>query len=183
MKFFVWKGFILRKWPRYRTISTSFSRRWAHVALRSQKLGQANKVIGGDTEDEDGAHLSEAAHLHLREPADRLAPAEAFLDAFAQPLADRIAKARRDVVRDGGLAHPAILADRSVDRHVRLDPARLQPLDEGLGVVVLSAPRVAPSGDRSLKRAAASRSAVPVAQVASAATTSPLRFSINAWPR
>ena len=68
MKFFVWKGFILRKWPRYRTISTSFSRRWAHVALRSQKLGQANKVIGGDTEDEDGAHLSEAAHLHLREP-------------------------------------------------------------------------------------------------------------------
>jgi hypothetical protein len=27
------------------------------------------------------------------------------------------------------------------------------------------------------------RSAAPVAKIASAATTSPLRFSINAWPR
>ena len=64
-----------------------------------------------------------------------------------------------------GLAHHAVLAHRSVDRHMRLDPARLQPFDEGLHVIVfLSAPRVAPLGSRSLKVAAASRSAVPVRQ-------------------
>ena len=35
-------------------------------------------------------------------------PAEAFLDAFAQPLADRIAQARGDLARDGGLARLAV---------------------------------------------------------------------------
>jgi len=127
VEFSGWKGFSLRRWPRYGIISASFSRGWAHVAPRSQKLGQANEVVGGESEDEDGAHFGEAAPLHLREPAYRFAPAEAFLDALAQPLADRIAEARRDVVRDGGLAHLAILADCPFDRHVRLDPAPLQP--------------------------------------------------------
>ena len=78
-------------------MSASNSRRWTRFARWSQKLGQANEVVGGDAEDEDGADLGEAAHLHLGEPADRLAPAEAFLDAFAQPLADRMAEARGDL--------------------------------------------------------------------------------------
>ena len=127
-----------------------------------------------------GADLGEAVQLYLRETANCLRPAEAFLDALAQPLADRIARARGDLARDGGLARLAMLAQRPVDRDMRLNPARLQALDEGLGVIALSAPSVAPLGKRWLKVAAASRSAVPVASVASAAATSPLRFSISA---
>ena len=112
-------------------ISFSFSRRKTHFAPGSQKLGQANKIVGGDAEDEDRADLGQPAHLHLREPAHRLAPAKALLDAFAQPLADRIAEAGCDLVGNGGLARHAVLADGPVDRHVRFDPARLQPFDEG----------------------------------------------------
>jgi hypothetical protein len=52
--------------------------------------------------------------------------------------------------------------------------------DEGLGVVVLVGAERRALGQPLV---AASRSAVPVAKVASAATTSPLRFSISAWPR
>ena len=100
------------------------SSRQTHFAAWSQKLGQADDIVGCNGEDKDGADLGEAAHLHLCEPADSLAPAEAFLDAFAQPLADRITKARCDLRRDGGLARLAGFADRPVDRHVRLDPAR-----------------------------------------------------------
>jgi hypothetical protein len=65
---------------------------------------------------------------------------------------------------------------------MRCDPARLQTLDEGLGVIALVGPEGCALGKRWLK-AAASRSAVPVAKVASAAATSPLRFSISVWPR
>ena len=43
-----------------------------------------------------------------RAPPTGLRPAEAFLDAFAQPLADRIAQARGDLARDGGLARLAV---------------------------------------------------------------------------
>jgi len=73
------------------------------------------EVVGDETEGEDRLDLGETA------------PAEAFLDALAQAVADRIAEARRDLVRDGGLTHFAGLAHRPVDRHVRLDAARLQP--------------------------------------------------------
>ena len=59
------------------------SRFKTHFAPGSQKLGQANEVVGGDGEDEDGAHLCQPAHFHLGEPAHRLRPAEAFLDALA----------------------------------------------------------------------------------------------------
>ena len=65
----------------------------------SQELGQANETVG-----EHGVDLVEVAHLQLPEPTHRLAPAEAFLNALAQPLADRIAQARRDLARDGDLA-------------------------------------------------------------------------------
>jgi hypothetical protein len=67
-----------------------FSGRRTHFACRGQELGQPHDVVSGDREDEHGAHFVEAAHLQLRKPAYRLAPAEAFLDAFAQPLADRV---------------------------------------------------------------------------------------------
>ena len=43
-------------------------------------LCQAHKIVCGDAEDGDGAHLGEAAHLALGELAYRLAPAGAFLD-------------------------------------------------------------------------------------------------------
>ena len=46
--------------------------------------------------DEDRLDLGQPAHFQLREAADDFAPAEAFLDAFALPLADRIAEAGRD---------------------------------------------------------------------------------------
>ena len=74
-------------------ISSSYSRLNTRFAPGSQKLGQANKIIGGDAEDEDGADLGQPAQFHLREAARRLAPAKALLDAFTQPLADRIAEA------------------------------------------------------------------------------------------
>jgi hypothetical protein len=120
----------------------------------------------------------------LRQATRRRAPAEAFLDAPAQPPADRLAKACRDFGRDGGLTDLAMLAHRPGDHNMRLDLRRLQSFDKGLGVVVLvGAKRRALGLAGCFKRAAASRSAVPVANVASAAATSPLRFSINAWPR
>jgi hypothetical protein len=56
--------------------SPSSSRR-THFAAWSQKLGQAHDIVGCNGEDEDGADLGEAAHFHLCEPADSLAPAEA----------------------------------------------------------------------------------------------------------
>src|ERR1700758_346754 len=64
-------------------------------------------------------------------------PAEAFLDPLAQPLADRIAQTCGDLARNRGLARLAARAHRPVDRDVRLDPARLQALDERLGVIAL----------------------------------------------
>src|SRR5271166_2333819 len=136
-KFFAWDELILRNGPLRWVIFASSLRRWTQFARRSQELGQADKIVGSNVEDEHGADLVEAAHLKLCEPGHCLAPAEAFLDAFAQPLADRIAQARRDLARNGGLAHFAGLADRPVDRYVRFDAARLQAFDEGLGVVVL----------------------------------------------
>jgi hypothetical protein len=164
---------------------SAFSCRWTHVACLSQELGQADDVIGRHGEDEDGANLVEPAYPHLRQAADSLRPAEAFLDALAQPLTDRITEARGDLRRNGGLARLAGLAHRPVDRDVRRDPTRLQALDEGLGVVALVGAEGRPLGqalaDESRRRLA--RSAVPVANVASAAATSPLRFSIKAWPR
>jgi hypothetical protein len=115
----------VRNGPRGWVIFVSFSDRRTHFGRRSQELGQADDVVGGHGEHEHGADFVEAAHLELRKPADRLAPAEALLDAFAQPLADRLVQARCAFGRDGGLALLAGLAHRPVDRHVRLDPARL----------------------------------------------------------
>jgi hypothetical protein len=43
----------------------------------------------------------------------------------------------RDLRRNRGLARLAMLAHRPIDRDVRRDPACLQALDEGLGVVAL----------------------------------------------
>jgi hypothetical protein len=40
-----------------------------HFAHRSQELGQANKIVGGNAEDEHGVDHVEAAPLQLREPA------------------------------------------------------------------------------------------------------------------
>lgn len=74
-----------------------------HLALGDEKLRQPNEIVCSDGEDENSTDFGQPAHLHLREPADRLAPAETFLDAFAQPLADRIAEARSDLGRNGGL--------------------------------------------------------------------------------
>src|ERR1700678_1355993 len=88
-------------------------------------------------QDEGGADLGEAAHLHLGLTAARLRPAESFRDALAQPLTDRIAHTRGDRAPNRGLARLAVLAHRPVDRDMRLDPARLQALEEGLGVIAL----------------------------------------------
>ena len=79
------------------------SRCRTHFGPGREKFEQTNEIVSGDAEDEHGAHFGEAPHFHLREPA----PAEAFLDALAQPLADRIAQTCCDVVRDGGFARPA----------------------------------------------------------------------------
>src|SRR5271155_1913498 len=157
--------------------------RWTHLACRGQELRQADDVVGGHGEDESGADFGEATHLNLRQTANCLGPAEAFLDALAQPLADRIAHTRGDLARDRGVARLAMLAHRSVDRHVRFNPARLQALDEGLGVVALVGAEGRPLGQalaESRRRLAFGR---PVASVASAPATSPLRFSIKTWPR
>ena len=62
------------------------SRRGLGFAPCGHKLGQADDGVGGHGEDENDADLGDAAHLHLSEPADRLRPAEGFLDALAQPL-------------------------------------------------------------------------------------------------
>jgi hypothetical protein len=65
--------------------------------------------ISGKSEDEDGDRPPSLVRAR-----QRLAPAEAFLDALAQPLADRIAE---------------------------LDPARLQLFDEGLVAVAMRSSR------------------------------------------
>jgi hypothetical protein len=90
-----WDAFILRNGPRRWVIFASFLRSWIQLTRRSQELGQANEMAGGHGEGEHGADLVEAAHLQLPEPTHRLAPAEAFLNPLAQPLADRIAGSPR----------------------------------------------------------------------------------------
>jgi hypothetical protein len=63
---------------------------------------------------------------------------------------------------------------------VRRDPTRLQALDEGLGVVALVGAKGQALAE-SRRRLALGRSGRLA--IASAAATSPLRFSIKAWPR
>src|SRR5215471_521472 len=84
---------ILGNWGRFRLKFPGFSPYWTHFARRGEQLRQADDIVGGDGEDEDGADLVEAAHLQLRKSTHRLAPAEAFLDAFAQALANGVAEA------------------------------------------------------------------------------------------
>jgi hypothetical protein len=73
-----------RSWSAVGGLFSGSSCRWLEFAPCGHKLGQADDVVGGHGEDESGADLGEAAHLHLRQAADRLRPAEAFLDALAQ---------------------------------------------------------------------------------------------------
>src|ERR1700729_2124196 len=73
--------------PRNLGIDPPVSCRRTHFARRGEELWQTDDIVGGYGEDEGGADLVEAAHFHLREAGDRLAPTEAFLDALAQPLA------------------------------------------------------------------------------------------------
>jgi hypothetical protein len=120
----------LRFWPAVGSLFSGSSCSRTHFAPRGDKFGQADDVVGGPGEDERSADLREAAHLHLRETADRLRPAEAFLDALARPLADRVTEARGDLARNRGLARLAMLAQRPVDRDVRLNPARLQRTEQ-----------------------------------------------------
>src|SRR6185437_6940643 len=63
-----------RFWPGVGSLFPRLSYRRTQFAPRGQKLGQADDVVGGHGEDENGADLGEGAHLHRSEPADRLRP-------------------------------------------------------------------------------------------------------------
>lgn len=110
---------------------------------------------------------------------DRLGPGEAFLDPLANDLADSIARMPRGAAIAGGGAVGRVL------RHMRSNVQFPQIGDEVLCVVTFVGARVrrrAPGERRTIILMAASRSAVPVAGVSVAPTTSPCRFSIKACP-
>jgi hypothetical protein len=71
---------------------------------------------------------SRGSHLQQRQCAHRLVQAEAFFDAGALALIGRVAGARSDSARHGGLADLAALAYRRLSPE--LDRARLQVFDE-----------------------------------------------------
>src|SRR5207247_10950290 len=83
-----------------------------------QKLGDAHKIVGRDSEDEDGLNLGQATNLDLGETSDRLDPAEHFLDALATTLTDGIAGMAQAARVDGGLAPFAGLGQMTVDGDV-----------------------------------------------------------------
>ncbi len=93
-------------------------------------------MAGGHGEGEHGADLVEAAHLQLPEPTHRLAPAEAFLNSLAQPLADRIAGSPRPRSGRRSCASLPFLLTVPLIATCASILARLQALDEGLDVVV-----------------------------------------------
>src|SRR6185437_3895243 len=91
--------------------------------------------------------LSRPRIFTLHETADRLRPAEAFLDALAQSLPPGLKPGGRLSATSLGTAvlrAGPMLAHRPVDRDVWLNLPRLQPLDEGLGVVALAGRPVSP---------------------------------------
>jgi hypothetical protein len=93
--------------------------------------------------------LSRPRIFTLHETADRLRPAEAFLDALAQSLPPGLKPRGRLAATSLGTAvlrAGPMLARRPVDRGVWLNPPPLQPLDEGLGVVALAGAQPRPLG-------------------------------------
>jgi hypothetical protein len=57
-----------------------------------QELGQPRQIVGRSREGESPSDAIASPKFGLRLPAHRLGPAEAFLDALAQPLADCVAR-------------------------------------------------------------------------------------------
>ena len=102
---------------------------------RGDEFGQPDQVVGGGGRGEHPAHPVEPAMPGLGQPAGGLDPAEALLDALAQPLARGVTRMPGGAPVDPGLAPLAGLAHAAVDGDVGGDVAIAQRLDE-LGHVV-----------------------------------------------
>src|SRR5579885_1337961 len=140
---------------------------------RSDQVTDSHQIVGCHCPGKHPGPTLSASMPRLPHQADRLHPAEDFLDPFALLLAQDGAC----MVRGAGLKGPRTV--RVVLRHVRRGAARANLLHPIVGVVVLvGSDRDAPRPERAwILSAAASRSALPLASVRRGSTTRPLRFS------
>ena len=144
---------------------------------RLEQLGQPDQVAGRGGEGEQPADPGGAPVSGLAKAARGLHPAERLLDALADPLAERVAGMARDPAVDRRAA-------RGVLRDMRRDVEDTDGGDEVRGIIALvgaECGRWRPVWPASMAPAAA-RSAVPVAAVSMASTSSPLWFSMSRWP-
>ena len=87
---------------------------------------QADEVIGGDGEGEDGCDFGFASDFDAVVSGLSFDPTEHFLDAFSAAQADGIAGVAGGPRVDGGLADLAKLADGALHRDMWRHPARPQ---------------------------------------------------------
>src|SRR5215468_11896596 len=141
------------------------------------EVPQANQVVGRHSEGKHPPDTRAAPKACLAAQPDRLQPAEHFLDALAESLADPVAS----VVRGARVERGELLL-----RHVRRHVERAETRDEVPVVVVLVRAERDPTapGNRACAIVqAASHSARPVAWVSRLLTPSPWRFSMSTCPR
>ena len=133
------------------------------MAPEPTQYGHPDQIVGCHCKDELERDATYTPVFGFVQSGDRLGPGEAFLDPLANDLADSIARMPRGAAIDGGRSPGArrltLGADKGYDTKNFVADLR-----------------------RTIILMAASRSAVPVAGVSVAPTTSPCRFSIKACP-
>jgi hypothetical protein len=89
----------------------------------ADERSHAHEVIRGVREREDPTHFRTTAMMQFAQPANRLAPPEAFFDQFAFDLTDLIADVARAPVIDGTRRAPLMNVLSDVRRRLaRPDP-------------------------------------------------------------
>src|SRR5262249_45046616 len=99
------------------------------------ELWQADEVVSGQREGEEGVDFGQAPEFDLGEAANALVPAEDLFDALANDLADGVAGMARHATIDGSLADHTMPTDTAVDRDVRGHHALAQGRDEAGNVI------------------------------------------------
>lgn len=144
-----------------------------------EQVGQSDQIVGARLQLEHPGHTSETAELGLCHAAHALDPAIGFLDPLANNLAHLVAAVAGGAAIDGGTAAPV-----EVLRHMRGGVQLARGGHEAGGVIRLVGADSDPVAARHIAqhRQGSLGSAVPLARVSRASTTSPLRFSISRCP-
>src|SRR5712691_3042013 len=146
---------------------------------RRGQVSDPDQVIGGEREREHPVDQRGASMARLPHQAHRFQPTKDLFHSLALPLADLVSGMARGATIDRAPTPRGVLS------HVWSHPVLAHARDEVMVSNPLSPPKVhrLPRGMSSIKRSAASLSAVPVAWVAQPPTARPFRFSMTMWPR